>query len=76
MSDQKGDRFTATGSHRAWVGEGKSKAPVAPAPVDTRTWLGRSQNANPRHAAITRALNNFPSYKSWVEKIKDDWDKK
>lgn len=30
--------------------------------------------ANSRHAAITRNLRNYASYKSWAEKMRSSWD--
>ena len=38
----------------------KSARPAAPAGAD-------------RHAAITRTLYNYASYKTWVKKVKDTW---
>ncbi len=88
MTDRKQDVFTSTGSHRAWVGEGApaavraaGHAPVGHAPVGStrdgsRNWLTRPQQApNARHAAITKNLFNFPSYKSWTERMKSNWEK-
>jgi len=37
-----------------------------------RNWTGRPQ-PNARHAAITKSLFNFPSYKSWTEKVENHW---
>lgn len=78
MTDRKPDLFTATGSHRAWVGEGASSGVhAAGASRDgARNWLTRPQAApNSRHAAITKSLFNFPSYKSWTERMKTNWEK-
>ncbi len=79
MAEQKIDEFSATGAHRAWVGEGTQR-PVVRAGVERRetprSWLERSTGpANPRHAAITRSLNSWSSYKSWTEKVRSDWKK-
>jgi hypothetical protein len=77
MAD-KPDVFGSTGAHRAWVGEGTSVAGAIrtpPSPRDgARNWTGRPQ-PNARHAAITKSLFNFPSYKSWTEKVKSNWQK-
>lgn len=78
MVEQKIDEFTATGAHRAWVGEGAQR-PSVRAGVErrepSRTWLDRSAPANSRHAAITRTLNSWSNYKSWTEKVRSDWKK-
>lgn len=77
MTDRKQDVFTSTGSHRAWVGEGATNGVRAgAAPRDgARNWLTRPQAPNSRHAAITKSLFNFPSYKSWTERVKSNWQK-
>jgi hypothetical protein len=78
MTDRKSDAFTSTGSHRAWVGEGVAPgAHASGSPRDgARNWLARPQQApNSRHAAITKSLFNFPSYKSWTERMKSNWEK-
>lgn len=58
-----------------------SEIPVAagatPAP-STRdpyaNWTERMQRARGRHAAITRNLYTWSSYKNWAERVKSDWD--
>ena len=78
MSEHKGDELTATGRHRAWVGESGSSTVRTTAPVRDaqRNWLDRSQQpSNSRHAAITRSLNNWNNYKSWTDKVRNNWDK-
>ncbi|HTE41086.1 MAG TPA: hypothetical protein VK629_09655 [Steroidobacteraceae bacterium] len=87
MVDHTPDSMTATGRHRAWVGERNlSERGAAPA-VDTaqrqnvggpRNWVSRPAQPpaappNSRHAAITKRLSNFPNYKSWAEKAKSNW---
>ncbi|MGE0114726.1 MAG: hypothetical protein AB7T07_07560 [Steroidobacteraceae bacterium] len=67
MSEHDLDELTATGAHRVWRG-GVGAA-------SARSWLNRSQPANPRHAAITSKLANFPNYRSWAEKVKTAWRK-
>ena len=83
MTEPNSDSMTATGKHRAWVGEriNEAAAPLrAGAARDAgRTLTGRSPEvapANARHAAITKRLSNFPSYKSWAEKVKSNWKDK
>lgn len=79
MAEQKVDEFSATGTHRAWVGEGVQRPAVVRAGTErrdtTRGWLERSAPANPRHAAITRSLYSWSNYKSWTEKVRSDWKK-
>jgi hypothetical protein len=81
MTEPNSDTLSATGKHRAWVGERLGEA--APLRSNTsrdvaRTLTSRPQDAAPgnaRHAAITKRLSNFPSYKSWAEKVKSNWQK-
>ncbi len=61
MSEQKHDEFTATGSHRVW------NPAIMPSRIPT------APPASSRHAGITRSLKNFPSYKSWTDKVKNNW---
>jgi hypothetical protein len=76
MTDRKQVFFNSTGAHRAWVGEGTTPmSRPAPARDGTRNWLTRPQAPNARHAAITKSLFNFPSYKSWTERVKSNWQK-
>jgi len=83
MIEPKVDELTATGTHRAWVGEtaGAMSGAVGAVvrtgtPRDLqRNWLERSQRANPRHGAITRTLYNWNSYKSWTDRVKGSFDK-
>lgn len=77
MADHKPDIFGSTGAHRAWVGESTVSSAVnrsLPPREPTRNWTNRPQ-PNARHAAITKSLSNFPSYKSWTEKMKTNWQK-
>jgi hypothetical protein len=76
MSEHKPEEFTATGRHRAWVGETTTNPVRAGARDFQRNWLDRSQlPPNPRHAAITRSLYNWTSYKNWTDKVRHGWDK-
>jgi hypothetical protein len=50
------------------VGTGTVK-PAATVPKNADKTSGR-------HAAITNNLNNWSSYKSWVEKIRGTWDER
>ena len=77
MSEHNGDELTATGRHRAWVGEaGRTQVHSSTPSRDTqRNWLERSQPSNSRHGAITRSLNTWNNYKSWTDKVRNGWEK-
>lgn len=76
MTEHKADELTATGTHRAWAGEPGGSVVRAGAGRDVqRTWLNRAQPANPRHAAITKSLYSWSNYKSWTDKVRNNWDK-
>ena len=79
MTDRKPDIMNATGAHRAWIGErvGDAQFRSLNGSRDAARQLGaRSPSGakvNPRHAAITKGLANFPNYKTWAEKAKSNW---
>jgi hypothetical protein len=37
-------------------------------------WLEPLQRSRPRHAAITRNLTTWSSYKTWAEQVRDSWE--
>ena len=37
-------------------------------------WLDRMQRARARHAAITRNLNTWSSYKNWADRMRESFD--
>ncbi|HUN72246.1 MAG TPA: hypothetical protein VMU52_08045 [Steroidobacteraceae bacterium] len=37
-------------------------------------WLDRMQRARGRHAAITRNLNTWSSYKNWADRMRESWE--
>ncbi len=81
-TEPKIDEMTATGRHRAWAGESAGAIVRAGASAPSRepqraNWLDRAPPAasNSRHAAITRSLNSWSSYKSWTDKVRNNWDK-
>lgn len=49
-------------------------ATPSPAGNDFADWAERMQRARGRHAAITRNLYSWSSYKSWAERVKSGWD--
>lgn len=72
------DEMTATGRHRAWTGESSGsvvRAGSNPRDPQHPNWLDRSQSSNSRHAAITRSLHTWSSYKSWTDKVRSSWEK-
>lgn len=77
MAERKSDDLMATGAHKQWTGEQPSSVVRAGsvAPETPRSWLNRTQPANPRHATITRSLYSWSNYKNWTEKVKNSWDK-
>jgi hypothetical protein len=75
MAEHKIDELSATGTHRAWVGEVGPNVRAGGARDVQRNWLDRSQPANPRHGAITRSLYSWNNYKSWTDKVKNNWEK-
>jgi len=54
------------------VAPGKGGA-VAPGSSPFAGWADRMQRNRGRHAAITRNLYTWSSYKNWTEKVKDTW---
>jgi hypothetical protein len=46
------------------------KEPAEPYP----DWLERVQRTRARHAAITRNLNTWSSYKNWADRMRDSWE--
>ena len=69
MSDRKTPtRFAEAGRRAPRVGAGTVK-PAATVPKNADKTSGR-------HSAITNNLNNWSSYKSWVEKIRGTWEER
>ena len=57
-------------------GRGNS-ANGSPPPVGTdayAAWLERMQRTRGRHAAITKNLYTWSSYKHWADKVKGSWE--
>lgn len=62
-------------------GEPEPAATAQPAPASAEaptdpysSWLDRMQRARARHAAITRNLYTWSSYKNWAERVRDNWE--
>jgi hypothetical protein len=48
---------------------------AAPDPAEPYPdWLDRMQRARGRHAAITRNLNTWSSYKSWADRMRESFE--
>jgi hypothetical protein len=47
---------------------------AADAPDPYSSWLDRMQRARVRHAAITKNLYTWSNYKSWADKMRDNWE--
>lgn len=62
----------------AAAGTTRDTGAVTPAPTTAGTpyanWLDRMQRTRSRHAAITRNLYTWSSYKNWAERVRDSWD--
>ena len=55
--------------------EPPSTGPAAAEPAEPfPDWLDRVQRARGRHAAITRNLNTWSSYKSWADRMRESFD--
>ncbi len=67
MSDSKTPTRSAKERRRAPRGGTEALAPAAPLPKKADRIAGR-------HAAITNNLNDWGSYKSWAEKIREAWE--
>lgn len=59
---------------------GAAREPAAASPVATQAgtpyanWLDRMQRTRGRHAAITKNLYTWSSYKNWADRVRDTWD--
>jgi hypothetical protein len=71
MSATDRGRGTAPGKQKEPpAGETPVADPAEPYP----DWLDRMQRARTRHAAITRNLNTWSSYKSWADRMRESWE--
>lgn len=62
-SEAQGDDLASTGER--------------PAPGSSELyaeWAARMQRGRGRHAAISRNLNTWSSYKNWTEKVRQSWE--
>ena len=55
--------------------EPSSSGPGAEEPAEPfPDWMDRMQRARARHAAITRNLNTWSSYKTWADRMRETWE--
>jgi len=55
--------------------EPPASGPAAADPAEPYPdWLDRVQRARGRHAAITRNLNTWSSYKNWADRMRESFD--
>jgi len=71
MSSTDRGRGNAPGKQK----EPPSNGPAAADPAEPfPEWLDRVQRARGRHAAITRNLNTWSSYKNWADRMRESWE--
>ena len=54
--------------------EPPSTGPAADPAEPHPEWLDRMQRARARHAAITRNLNTWSSYKNWADRMRETFE--
>ena len=69
MSSIDRGRGSAPGKQKEPLSSG-SEDPAQPYP----DWLDRMQRTRARHAAITRNLNTWSSYKSWADRMRESFE--
>ncbi len=67
----RNDLIAAAGTTRE---PAAAKPSSAPAGTPYATWLERMQRSRGRHAAITRNLYTWSSYKNWADRVRESWD--
>ena len=71
MSSTDRGRGDAPGKQKEQPSNGSAAAaPAEPFPE----WMDRMQRARGRHAAITRNLNTWSSYKNWADRMRESFD--
>src|SRR5487761_123484 len=76
MSPTDRGRGNAPGKQKEPPASGPpASAPAAADPAEPYPdWLDRMQRARARHAAITRNLNTWSSYKNWADRMRESFD--
>jgi hypothetical protein len=71
MSSTDRGRGSAPGKQK----ESPASGPAAAGPGEPfPDWADRMQRARARHAAITRNLNTWSSYKNWADRMRESWE--
>ncbi|MHB8815166.1 MAG: hypothetical protein ACYDAE_18090 [Steroidobacteraceae bacterium] len=73
MSSTDRGRGSAPGTQKDPLSSGPAPAAATPAEPYPE-WLDRVQRARGRHAAITRNLNTWSSYKNWADRMRESWE--
>jgi hypothetical protein len=75
MSSSDRGRGDAPGSRHEPAAAGTTTPPGSADAADPyANWLDRMQRARARHAAITKNLYTWSNYKSWADKMRDNWE--
>src|ERR1700722_14390664 len=74
MSSSDRGRSDAPGARHEPVAAGTTPPGPADAADPYANWLDRMQRARARHAAITKNLYTWSNYKSWADKMRDNWE--
>jgi hypothetical protein len=74
MSSSDRGRGDAPSSRHEPVPAGATPPGPADAADPYANWLDRMQRARARHAAITKNLYTWSNYKSWADKMRDNWE--
>ena len=74
MSSSDRGRGDAPGSPLVPGPTGTTPPGAADAADPYANWLDRMQRARARHAAITKNLYTWSNYKSWADKMRDNWE--
>ena len=70
----RSDLIAAAGVSREPALPAALVSPVAGAANPYGNWLERVQRSRGRHAAITKNLYTWSSYKNWSDRVRDSWD--
>lgn len=71
MSSIDRGRSSAPGNQKEPL---SGEPPAADSAEPFPDWIDRMQRTRGRHAAITRNLNTWSSYKSWADRMRESWD--
>ncbi|MGH8211485.1 MAG: hypothetical protein ACRETD_01480 [Steroidobacteraceae bacterium] len=74
MSSSDRGRGDAPGSRHDPVPTGSAPPASTDVTDPYANWLDRMQRARARHAAITKNLYTWSSYKNWADKMRDNWE--